>query len=177
MSGFDPWIYAERYGEGRNAEKANQTALFMWANMAYRFGLVASGDAASYTERGIAQKHLDANLDFVHSLKWLHAIHNQGHGDATRGAQAKAEGVKAGVFDMFLPVPMQSDNDGNNIYMGNGHFLYAGLYLELKVGSNSPSDKQNEFSADMKKVGYATAVAWGWLEARNIILHYLGLTT
>ena len=53
--------------------------------------------------------------------------------------------------------------------------LYAGYYLELKVGKNGTSDKQDEFGRDMTAVGYLCEVAWGWLEARNKLLAYLGL--
>jgi len=167
MAGYDPWTYAERY----KTEHTHQIALFMWANMACLFGLTAANVPESYTVKGEAIKQLHYNNDGIPQLKWLHAIHNQGHGDKVRGAQAKAEGVKAGVFDLFLPVPVRAQRaDPYSI------IWKCGLYLELKVGSNKPSDKQNEFSVDMQAAGYATAVAWGWLEARDKILQYLGLT-
>lgn len=164
MSGFDPWTYAERY----KSEHANQAALFMWSNMAYRFGLKAASDGASYTEKGLAQRYLDAHNDAVPELKWLHAIHNQGHGDVVRGSNAKAEGVKAGVFDIFLPVPKTTKKLDA---------FWNGLYLELKVGNNHLSAIQSVFEADMKRAGYATGVAWGWLKAAAIITSYLGLTS
>jgi hypothetical protein len=53
--------------------------------------------------------------------------------------------------------------------------LKAGFYLEMKVGKGTRSEKQCEFATDMEAVGYATGVAWSWLEARNILLDYLGL--
>jgi hypothetical protein len=172
---LDPWSYAEKTGK----EHAHQAALFMWANMAQRFGIRAAEQVASYTTPGHAKAWHNQNVtsgcvDTAPELKWLHAIHNQGHGDAIRGAKAKAEGVKPGVYDMFLPMPMPKQE--TETYFGQGPFVlnYCGLYLELKVGKNKPSEKQNEFSKDMRKAGYATAVAWGWLEARKIILDYLG---
>jgi len=159
---LDPWSYAERC----KSEAANQRALFMWSNMAYRFGLMAANNKSSYTLPNHAANDCLIHNDRVLQLKWLHAIHNQGHGDAIRGANAKAEGVKAGVFDMFLPVPARL-----SVY----NSCYNGLYLELKVGKNKMSSIQTEFADDMTSAGYACECAWGWLNARDKILKYLGL--
>jgi hypothetical protein len=163
---FDPWSYAEKY----KSEHANQVSLMMWANMASKFGLKAANDPTSYQIAGVASGFLVSHGDMVPQLKWLHAIHNQGHGDAIRGSKAKAEGVKAGVFDIFLPVPMRAvrSDEYSPIWK-------CGLYLELKVGKNQMSGIQAEFCADMERNGYATCCAWGWLEARDHILKYLGI--
>jgi len=172
MAGISPWEYA------KDSEHSHQAALFMWANMACRFGYAAAGDVSSYKRAGVAAAYLEQYRDQVTQLKWLHAIHNQGHGDKIRGAQAKAEGTKAGVYDLFLPVPMHvSATQAMQAYPKKLGFaeIWTGLYLELKVGTNKPSAIQNEFGADMATVGYATEVAWGWLEARNKLLAYLGL--
>lgn len=160
---INPWDYAEKSGK----EHAHQAALFMWANMATRFGLQASLDLSSYMRAGIAKAYLEQCNDPIPQLKWLHAIHNQGHGDAVRGGKAKAEGVKAGVADMFLPVAMFPVGDGSV------RLPQYGLYLELKVGYNKPSEEQLEFMADMRAAGYAADWAVGWLEARDKILAYL----
>jgi hypothetical protein len=166
MAGVDPWSYAERSGK----EHAHQAALFMWANMAMRFGLTAAEYRASYTKAGVAQSFKAQKGDMVPQLKWLHAIHNQGHGDAVRGGKAKAEGVKAGVSDMFLPVPMRV---GGGLNLALPARLIHGFYLELKVGTNTPSAEQLEFFGDMRTAGYEADWATGWLEARLKILAYL----
>ena len=165
----DPWSYAEKSG----TEHANQAALFMWANMACNFGLTAANEPTSYSKAGVAKSLLEARGDVVAQLKWLHAIHNQGHGDAIRGAKAKAEGVKAGVADLFLPWPMRVAGELNLAMPGR---TYHGLYLELKVGENTPSEKQLEFMGDMRQLGYAADWAVGWLEARQKILAYLQIS-
>lgn len=162
----NPWDYSERYG----SEHAHQVALFMWANMAVRFGYFVSNYKEAYCEPGWAMAN--QREDKLVALKWLHAIHNQGHGDAIRGAKAKAEGVKAGVSDLFLPRPVRYDGGCNLALPGVYH---PGFYLELKVGKNSPSNDQLEFQADMKALGYKVDVAWGWLEAREKLLDYLQL--
>jgi hypothetical protein len=159
----DPWSYAKA------SEHSHQASLFMWANMAQRFGLYIANDPHSYTQAGFAQTQFDnrGKLGYllasepVTQLKWLHAIHNQGHGDAIRGAKAKAK-IGPEIASSYQGSYLQS-------------YLCCGFYLELKIGKGLTSDKQDEFADDMRQAGYATGVAWGWLEARNLILDYLGL--
>jgi hypothetical protein len=103
----DPWSYAAKT---RN-EHAEQVALLMWANMAARFGPVIADDSHSYTVAGFAKTQFEnaGKLGYkiysapIPELEFLFAIHNQGSGDAIRGARAKAEGVKAGVPDLMFP--------------------------------------------------------------------------
>jgi hypothetical protein len=158
----DPWSYA---ATGR--EHSHQTALFMWANMAFQFGLTAADNPDSYKVSGVANTLLHRHVDRVIELEWLHAIHNQGptpgKAGMIRGAIAKAEGVKAGVFDIFLPFPV----DG-------AHGLRAGLYIEMKkLLGGKPSAEQKLFAEYAERVGYVAKFAVGWLEARTIILTYL----
>jgi len=173
---LDPWSYADKY----RSEHAHQTALFMWANMAQRFGSIIADDPHSYTVANFAKSQFEnaGKLGYkrytapISQLKWLHAIHNQGHGDAIRGGKARAEGVKAGVADVFLPVPINAPWS-TGFPNGNKLVTYCGLYLELKVDKNKPSAIQEEFLADMRAAGYAAEWATGWLEARDKILAYL----
>lgn len=155
MSSPNPWDYATK----NDNEHAHQAALFMWANMASYFGFYVANHKEAYTEPGWAMKN--ARGDLVWQLKWFHAIHNQGHGDVIRGSKAKAEGVKAGVSDMFLPAPV-----------GEFH----GLYIELKVGKNQPDNKQLEFQSNVRLLGYQCEIVWGWLDARRVLCEYLGLS-
>jgi hypothetical protein len=160
----DPWAYAERGGN----EHSHQTALFMWANMAFRFGLTAADNVESYTVSGAANIVLHRHNDRVELLEWLHAIHNQGRtpgeGGKIRGALARAEGVKAGVFDVFLPVPRMLPT------------MKAGLYVELKKPDGGRvSGEQKLFHEYATRMGYAAEYAAGWLAARKIILDYLGI--
>lgn len=175
---LDPWAYAAK----TKNEHAEQVALFMWANMARNFGPIIAADPHSYNIAGFAKKQADhpGQLGYkVYSeplpqLKWLHAIPNQGHGDAVRGGRSKAEGVKAGVADVFLPVP-QTNWD----YQG-GLEIYHGFYIELKRQDSlgkpkgRPSEVQLEFQTDMRAAGYRHEVIYGWELARNAILSYLG---
>ena len=163
---IDPWAYASK----TNSEHAEQVALFMWANMALNFGLRASKDPQSYTVGGIARTYKKEFSDLVPQLKWLHAISNHG-----AGFGRKAEGVKAGVSDIFLPVHIPSPYHATMT-------AFHGLYVELKrrdtenQKAGKPSAEQLEFQTDMWQSGYACQVCYGWEQARDTILSYLGLT-
>lgn len=93
----------------------------------------------------------------------LFAIPNGKAASSIREAvNAKRTGLKRGVPDMFLPVPV--DN-------------HAGLFLELKRGGGGPSDlspEQRDWLQRLQEQGYQTAVAYGWKEAVAEISEYLG---
>lgn len=175
------------------AEFSHQSALFAWAAMARIFGVRAANDPLSYTKQGHAlvtyglppgtyTMTLDGRSphpEAVHELKWLHAIKNQGHGDRVRGSRSKAEGVREGVFDVFLPVVALRQPPWQN-QPGNGLPRLAGLYLELKTPdrinhkNGGASDAQLEFQAFAREQGYAAEVVHGWEMARDVLLTYLG---
>lgn len=98
-------------------------------------------------------------LDHPKLADYLFAIPNGGKRNIREAARLKAQGVKAGVYDAFLPIPKQG---------------FHGLWIELKVGKNKPTDKQQEWHELMEKCGYSAKICWGWLEAKAVILDYLG---
>ena len=75
------------------------------------------------------------NLQRFPELKMLYHVPNGGKRNPAEAARFKAMGVKAGVPDLCLPVPM------------NG---YAGLYIEMKYGSNKPTAAQKEWILQTK---------------------------
>lgn len=105
-------------------------------------------------------------------LKWMFAIPNGGsRGDNPLrarkiGGELKAEGVKAGVLDIFLPVAMEREQYSDQ--------WMHGLFIEMKVKSNKPSKEQTEFANAMKYAGYEIALCYSWLEAVAAIERYLG---
>lgn len=157
-------------------EHGHQAAVFSWSNMAMRFGIEAADDADMYKPKKdkdappLAQvKYGTANA--VPELRWLHAIGNGGsRGDnatsrAIRGGQMKAEGVKAGVADCFLPVRRG---------------VWPGLYIEMKKpsvrtksGEGGLSVEQKEFRDFVQSQGYGWVVCYDWMEAVAIIKQYL----
>jgi hypothetical protein len=93
--------------------------------------------------------------------RWLYAIPNGGYRPIVTAMRMKATGAKKGVPDTCLPVPIGG---------------YAGLYVELKPSATKgrTSDQQDEWAAFLASVGYATAVAYGWEHARDVIVLYIG---
>lgn len=139
------------------SESAHQKALFAWAAMAKHFGFSVAFLAESYA-KGAAIHPNDARP--VPALDWLFAIPNGGKRDAITASRLKAEGVRAGVHDVFWPFPTQQ---------------YAGLFIEMKVDNNKLTDEQKVFGAVMIERCYAVAVCYSWREAAMVIqLYYSG---
>lgn len=143
-------------------EHGEQVALFAFISCAALYGFDVAHDWAAGMGVEVA-KTSRAHWPLP-VLKRLHAIHNQGHGDAIRGARAKAEGVRAGVPDIFLPVRMRN---------------YAGLYIELKqqkyrtAKNGGLKPEQIEWIDYLRNAGYRVEVAYGWREAARHIQNYL----
>lgn len=97
-------------------------------------------------------------------LALLFAIPNGGARHPATGARMKAEGVKPGVPDLFLPAPRRR---------------YHGLFIEMKKKGGRVSADQNAWLDNLNSRGYATAVCYGFEDARKILEMYLthGLTT
>jgi hypothetical protein len=79
---------------------------------------------------------------------------------AMQMARMKRLGFRSGVFDYLLPIPRAP---------------YPGLWLELKRRQlGVVSDEQGLFKLDMEVLGWKTAIAKGWEEAKDAINDYLG---
>jgi len=145
-------------------EHGLQRAVFAWANVAMWRGFADAWNDRTYMEREPLKTVIQTGIRAVPELRWYHAIHNQGHGDAIRGGKAKAEGTKAGIPDTFLPVPI------------NGH---AGLYIENKLSKyvnhkqGGLSDDQIECIAYLRNKGYAVHVAYSWEETALTLQEYI----
>lgn len=75
---------------------------------------------------------------------------NGGKRNVIEAAKFKTMGVLPGVSDLIIPEP--------NKY-------YNGLIIELKVGSNKPTDSQKDFMSKMEERGWAVFVCWNLMEA------------
>lgn len=91
-------------------------------------------------------------------LELLFAIPNGQKRTIGVAKKLKAEGVKAGVPDLFLPVPR-----------GECH----GLFIELKAKGGRVSNLQNQMLTELSRHGYACIVAFGWEHAWNEIQNYM----
>lgn len=95
-------------------------------------------------------------------LKLLFAIPNGGERNMIVASRLKAEGVKAGVPDLMLPVAR--------------HGLH-GLFIEMKKPEDGKvTDKQGQWHKDLVAQGYGVAVCFGWEEARETLLAWLNLS-
>jgi len=156
-------------------EHAEQTALFCWAAMAANHGFITADIMESYTANAFR-----ANTP-VPELKWLHAIPNAGaRGNKVAASQLKAEGVKAGVADILLPVRIRRGQEAETAWFihRKGFYDFCGLYIEMKRKDGKPSDvtkEQTDFMVFVESQGYAWQVAFGWRMAADIIKRYMAL--
>ena len=89
-------------------------------------------------------------------LELLYHISTEGRRNPRR---AKAEGIKAGVPDLCLPVPR-----------GNNH----GAYIEMKRRKGGRiTQEQIAWMERLKAQGYAVACCAGWEPAAKFLLDYL----
>lgn len=109
------------------------------------------------------------NFDNCPSLRFMHAIPNGGLRNKREATRLKAEGVRAGVPDVFFPQPM---------HLGTAK-AKAGLYLEFKKPSQKGSSgrglspEQVEFEEYLKSCGYEHKVVYSWLQAAETTVEYL----
>ncbi len=88
----------------------------------------------------------------------IFAIPNGGARHIVAAVKLKAEGVLAGVPDLFLMVPK-----------GEWH----GMFIEMKAKTGKVSDSQKEFINNAKEMGYLAVVCFGFDEAKTAITNYL----
>lgn len=94
-------------------------------------------------------------------LKDMFAIPNGGARSAVTGAMLRAEGVKKGVPDIFLPCPVGSS---------------GGLFVEMKRRKGSRlSKEQLAYIKNLRSRDYAVAVCHGAEEAILAIMNYMEL--
>lgn len=92
-------------------------------------------------------------------LALMYHIPNGGSRSKSEAGRFRAEGVKAGVPDICLPVARGG---------------YHGLYIELKrVKGGRVSPAQQGWIAALRDQGYCACVCKGWDDAAHIIKAYL----
>jgi hypothetical protein len=129
----DKFVPRESRPTGVDPETAEQALLIQWARR---------------------NRHQHPELDL------LFHIPNGGHRSRSQGAILKLAGVRAGVPDLFLPVPRAP---------------YHGLWIEMKAGKGRPTPEQRGWLEALAAQGYVTAVCWGFEEAREMVAGYLGI--
>lgn len=91
-------------------------------------------------------------------LKYMFAIPNGGLRSKATAGKLKAEGVKSGVPDIFLPLAKRG---------------YNGMFIEMKVNRNKPTENQNDWIEALAKAGYFCVVCWSADEAIENLLWYV----
>lgn len=92
--------------------------------------------------------------------EYLFHIPNGGSRHIAEAVKLKRMGVKAGVSDLFLAYPNKEKH---------------GLFLECKKKGGYLTHSQGTWIDRMKSVGYDAHVAYGFEDAKNVILDYLSL--
>ena len=91
-------------------------------------------------------------------LALLYAIPNAARRSPRQGAWMKAEGLKAGVPDVHLPIASCG---------------YNGLWIELKVGKNRPTEAQKQWHDALRAMGHKVCVCYSAQAAWDEITGYL----
>ena len=94
-----------------------------------------------------------------HESRLLWATPNGGHRHKRTAAKRKAEGVRAGVPDVFLAIPTRG---------------YHGLFIEMKKPKGRTTEAQAQYLAARSAGGYKAEVCHGWEAAANAVARYLG---
>lgn len=101
-----------------------------------------------------------ANRQQYPEARLMFAIPNGGHRHKAVAAKLRAEGVKPGIPDLFLPVARGG---------------YHGLFIEMKAKGGRLRTAQIEMIAALQTQGYHVEVCYGWQEAWEVIVFYLRL--
>jgi len=98
------------------------------------------------------------NQDRYPELALLYANPMGGKRPGRTAARLKAEGAKAGVPDLTLPVARCG---------------FHGLYIEMKHGNNRPTASQEWWLQQLRDQDYAAVVCYGFEHARQVLVTYL----
>ena len=91
-------------------------------------------------------------------FQFLFHIPNESVGGSGWIIRNRQMGVKAGVPDLFYPVPLQG---------------YHGMFIEMKAGKGKTSPEQKKWLIALETMGYKCVVAHGWEEAKKALEDYV----
>lgn len=140
------------------SEHGIQSAFFLALNMAQKFGVSAALNMESYASSALAKKH---GSQPIPQLQHVFAIPN---GEARRpsvAARLKAEGVKPGVPDVFVPIPS---------------YGFHGLWIEFKRNEKLRlSHDQKKYQIFLTQHNYAHRICHDWSFALATVCAYLNV--
>ncbi len=138
-------------------EHGLQQATVAWARKAAVFGYDVAWDMDSYSTGNNPCVGETENKG-IPELKLLFAIPNGGKRTPATAARLKAEGVLAGVPDLFLPVPRDQS---------------LGLFIEMKTRRGVLSAAQEVLFTKLRDQGFEVIVERSWVAAATTIEAYL----
>ena len=100
------------------------------------------------------------NRDRLPALHWFHCSLNGVKLSPGQATKAVKSGLKAGIPDLFFPLPNED---------------YYGLFIELKRPGGKLSDRQEQCLAYLRHVGYQAVVCYSTREAIEAIEEYIQL--
>ena len=90
--------------------------------------------------------------------QFLYHVPNESVGGYGWTVRNRQMGMRKGVPDLVLPIPMRG---------------FHGLYIEMKTEKGRLSLEQKRWIDALKTFGYCTEVARGWEEARDLLSWYM----
>lgn len=104
--------------------------------------------------------HFVATAYRIPEILLAYAVPNAAKRGRKLSAYMKAEGLKAGVPDVVIPIP---------------NHLYHGLYIEMKRidGGQGLSEDQEHYIKNLNDLGYLAVRCNGYVEARQVVMDYL----
>lgn len=100
-------------------------------------------------------------IQYARSKPWgqfLFHIPNESIGGMGWVIRNRQMGMRKGVPDLMLPIPMHG---------------YHGLFIEMKKKGGRTSQEQKQWLKALDTFGYKTAVCVGWEAARDVLEEYI----
>ena len=94
-------------------------------------------------------------------LDTIFAVPNGGYRSKATAGRMKSEGLKAGVWDIFIPIQMGQ---------------HCGMWIEMKVGKNRLTPAQFAFRNTVGDA-YKWNVCYSWHDAVEATCEYLGIAS
>jgi hypothetical protein len=91
-------------------------------------------------------------------LRWIYAVPNGGQRNPGVAGKLRAEGVKAGIFDVHIPIPQPG---------------WSGAWIEFKFGKNKLTPTQEKFLEHLMAFRYQYAVVRSCDEGIDFVERYL----
>jgi hypothetical protein len=113
------------------------------------------------------------NTNYLNNRKigdFLIKITNEGKRSIFQGRKMKREGLKKGVSDLFLAIPLV---DINSFSPSGIIYTISGLWIEVKTKIGKVTKEQDQWGSDMKIMGYSFEIVRGVDEGIQAIKDYL----